>query len=71
VTRALSGHTSIDHVDGQLVVATPDGRAFGWKAKISHDGTHVPSMLGGTAATAARNSASVEPAAVMDCVLHW
>jgi len=48
VTRALSGHTSIDHIDGRLVVATHDGGAFGWKAKISHDGTHAPSMLGGS-----------------------
>jgi len=46
VTRALSGHTSVDHIDDPLVVATRGGRAFGWKAKVSRDGTHAPSMFG-------------------------
>jgi len=47
VTRALSGYTSVDHIDGQLVVAVHHGRAFRRKAKIGHDGTHVSSMLRG------------------------
>jgi len=47
VTRALSGDTSVDHIDGRLVVATHDGRAFWWKAKIGHDCAHVSSMLRG------------------------
>jgi len=46
VTRALSGHTSVDHVDGQLVVATHGGGTFGWKAKISHGGAHAPGVFG-------------------------
>jgi len=45
VTRALSGDTSIDHVDCRLVVAIHDGRAFRRKAEVSHDGAHVSSML--------------------------
>jgi len=45
VTRALSGDMSIDHIDGRLVVAIHDGRAFGRKAEVSHDGAHVSSML--------------------------
>jgi len=46
VTRALSGHSSVDHVCGRLVVATHDGGTFGQKAKISHDSAHVPGMFG-------------------------
>jgi len=45
VTRALSGYASVDHIDGRLVVAMHDGRAFGRKAKVSHDCTHISSML--------------------------
>jgi len=47
VMRALSWDTSVDHVDGRLVVAVHDGRAFGWKAKIGHCCVHVLSMLCG------------------------
>jgi len=45
VTRALSGYTSVDHIDGRLVVTIHDGRAFWWKAKVGHDCAHVSSML--------------------------
>jgi len=45
VTRVLSGYTSVDHIDGRLVVAIHDGRAFGWKAKVGHDCAHVSSMF--------------------------
>jgi len=48
VTRSFSGHSSVDHIDGRLIVATHDGRTFGWKANVSHDGTHVPGMFGGS-----------------------
>jgi len=48
VTRSLSGHTSVDHIDGRLVVAMHDGRTFGWKAKIRHGGTRAPGMFGGS-----------------------
>jgi len=47
VTRALSGDTGVDHIDSRLVVAMHDGRAFGRKAKVSHDCAHVSSMLRG------------------------
>jgi len=47
VTRALSRHTSVDHIDGQLVVAAHDGRALRRKAEVSHDGSHVSSVLRG------------------------
>jgi len=47
VTRALSGDTSVDHIDGLLVVAMHDGGAFWWKAKIGHDCAHMSSMLCG------------------------
>jgi len=45
VTRALSGYASVDYIDGRLVVAIHDGRAFGRKAKVSHDCAHISSML--------------------------
>jgi len=45
MTRALSGYTGVDHIDGRLVVTIHDGRAFGWKAKVGHDCTHVSSMF--------------------------
>jgi len=45
VTRALSRHTSVDHVDGRLVVAVHDSRAFRRKAEVGHDCLNVSSML--------------------------
>jgi len=47
VTRALSGHTSVDHVDSRLIIAVQDGGAGRRKAEVGHDGAHVASMLGG------------------------
>jgi len=45
VTRALSGYTSVDHIDGRLVVTMHDGRALGSKAKVGHDCAHASSMF--------------------------
>jgi len=47
VTRALSRCTSVDHVDGRLVIAAHDGQAFWREAEVGHDGAHVSSMLCG------------------------
>ena len=47
MTRALSRYTSVDHIDGRLVIAVHDSRAFRREAEVGHDGLHVLSMLGG------------------------
>ena len=45
MTRALSGYTSVDHIDCQLIIAVQDGRTFRREAKVRHDGAHVSSMF--------------------------
>jgi len=47
VTGALRGHTSVDHIDGRLVIAVHDCRAFRREAEVCHDCSHVLSMLRG------------------------
>jgi len=47
VTRALSGYTRVDHIDGRLIIAMHDSRAFRRETEVGHDGAHVSSMLCG------------------------
>jgi len=45
VTRALSGHTSVDHVDSQLIIAVQGGGAVWREAEVGHDCEYVASIL--------------------------
>jgi len=47
VKRAISRYTSVDHIDGRLIIAMHDGRAFRRVTYVGHDGAHVSSMLHG------------------------
>ena len=47
MTRALSGYTSVDHVDGRLIITIHDSQAFRGEAETGHDGVHILSMLCG------------------------
>jgi len=47
VTRALSGHKSVDHNDGRLVIAAHDSWRLWREAEVGHDRSHISSMLRG------------------------
>jgi len=45
MTRAISRHPSVDHIDGWLVITVRDSRALRGKSQLSHDHKEVLSVL--------------------------
>jgi len=64
MTSALSGHTSINHINGTLIVTAQQRWSGQREPGLLHADAEVAPCL--AAATAARNSASVELEAAID-----
>jgi hypothetical protein len=70
VTRKRNGTTDVDHFDGGFIVFKKGGGSILRETKKLRNDTERRDFAILAASTAARNSALVLEAAVMDCVRH-